>query len=155
MRATTEELFWRKVEKTDSCWEWTAAKCNGGYGLFGVKRRMTGAHRYSYELHHGPIDPGMFIDHMCHNRGCVNPGHLRQVTPKQNQENRHGAQRGNSSGVRGVSWISSRGHWAAGVKHNNRSYNVGSFATIAEAEAAVIERRKELFTHNDMDRITR
>ena len=130
-----------------------AAKDNGGYGLLSVNGRMIGAHRYSYILHHGPIADGMFVDHICHNRGCVNPDHLRQATPKQNQENRYGAQRGNSSGVRGVSWVTSRGYWSAGVKHNNRSYNVGSFSTIAEAEAAVIEKRKQLFTHNDMDRI--
>jgi hypothetical protein len=33
-------------------------------------------------------------------------------------------------------------------------YHVGYFADIADAEAAVIARRSELFTHNDLDRVT-
>ena len=38
-RYTPEQLveaFWRKVKKTDSCWEWTGGKTAAGYGaLFG------------------------------------------------------------------------------------------------------------------------
>ncbi|XWX91267.1 HNH endonuclease [Salmonella enterica] len=30
----------------------------------------------------------MLVDHKCHNTLCVNPSHLRLVTPKQNSENR-------------------------------------------------------------------
>jgi hypothetical protein len=36
--------------------------------------------------------------------------------------------------------------------HFRRLLHVGLFLTIAEAEAAVIAKRNELFTHNDMDR---
>lgn len=46
------------------------------------------SHRLSWFLKYGDIPPGMLVDHKCHNTLCVNPSHLRLVTPKQNSENR-------------------------------------------------------------------
>lgn len=80
-----EQRFWMKVNKTSTCWLWTAATQQKGYGIFGVGTgRTTPAHRYSYELHVGPIPEGMQIDHLCRVRSCVNPAHLEVVTPLQN-----------------------------------------------------------------------
>lgn len=38
------------------------------------------AHRVVYEWEHGPIPPGMTVDHTCHTRRCVNIKHLRVLT---------------------------------------------------------------------------
>jgi hypothetical protein len=75
------------------CWLWTAAD-NGknGYGIFrgGTERDKGGsrlwvlAHRYSYELHVGPIPDGHQIDHLCRTRLCVNPAHHEPVSHKEN-----------------------------------------------------------------------
>lgn len=83
---TAEERFWRKLEKTETCWLWTAAKQQNGYGMFGTEpsSKVTTAHRYSYELHVGPIPEEMQIDHLCRVRACVNPAHLEVVTGLQN-----------------------------------------------------------------------
>lgn len=82
---TTEERFWAKVEKTDGCWNWTAAKKGLGYGQFWAPPRLVLAHRYVFELLVGPIPDGMEIDHLCRNPSCVNPAHLEAVTPQLNQ----------------------------------------------------------------------
>jgi hypothetical protein len=48
-----EERFWAKVEKTETCWNWTAAKGTGGYGLFTLVHHLSvGAHRIAYFLAH-------------------------------------------------------------------------------------------------------
>jgi hypothetical protein len=45
----------------------------------------------AYELTIGPI-PGEFeIDHLCRNRGCVNPAHLEAVSVAVNRARRHHA----------------------------------------------------------------
>lgn len=149
---THEERFWEKVDKSGECWEWLGAKVKG-YGRFGVDSKDVYAHRFSYEEAYGTIPSGLVIDHICYNPVCVNPEHLRAVTPKQNLENRAGAQVNNkSSGVRGVYWHKGRKKWLASVTHNKKQIHIGLFQTVKEAETAVVAKRNELFTHNDMDR---
>lgn len=148
-----DQSFWSKVNKTDSCWLWGSPRPKSGYGYMKYGGKTLLAHRISYAMANGTIPDGMQVDHMCHNRACVRPDHLRAVTHKQNQENRAGALGGNDSGVRGVRWVASRSAWRARVGHNGESVHAGYYASKAEAEAAVIAKRNELFTHNDMDRI--
>jgi hypothetical protein len=68
------------VELTLLCWEWRGAKTAGGYGALWVDGRMMYAHRFSYEQRHGAINFGYELDHLCCNRGCVNPDHLEPVS---------------------------------------------------------------------------
>jgi hypothetical protein len=51
-----------------------------------------------------------------------------------------------------VSKEKGRNQYTCSVKHNGKSVYVGRFWTIEEAEAAVIAKRIELYTHNDADR---
>lgn len=146
-----QERFWAKVEKTASCWNWTACLHPDGYGKFRLDRKNQYAHRVSYTWAAGRIEAGNQIDHACHNRSCVNPEHLRAVLPKMNQENRSGAQKNSKSGIRGVHFDKSSSRWSAFVGHNGRRINVGRFNTAEEAEVAVIAKRIELYTNNLLD----
>lgn len=83
------ERFWERVNKLENgCWVWTA--CRGKrygtlyLGTINGKRIDVGVHRFSYELHKGPIPEGLEIDHLCKNTFCVNPEHLEAVTKREN-----------------------------------------------------------------------
>jgi hypothetical protein len=76
--------FWEKVRKTDGCWEWTAHRNQYGYGTYRLLNRQHMAHRVAYELLVGPIPDGLEIDHLCRNRGCVNPDHMEPVSGRVN-----------------------------------------------------------------------
>lgn len=77
-RKSTPDLFWEKVAVTDAndCHLFTAYIHKGGYGVFSVKGRLVQAHRYAWELAHGPIPYGMHVLHRCDVRNCVNWRHL-------------------------------------------------------------------------------
>lgn len=44
------------------------------------QRTMVLGHRLAWEVFMGPIPSGMTIDHICHNRRCVNLAHLRLLS---------------------------------------------------------------------------
>ena len=58
-----------------ACWVWTAGKAEG-YGVLRVNGKNMGAHRFSWEIHYGPIPQGLWVLHRCDNRSCPRPDHL-------------------------------------------------------------------------------
>lgn len=150
-----EELFQEETKRNSTgCLIWTGSDNGRGYGRMSVQGKVKYAHRYAWERVKGAIPAGMQVDHICFNRLCCEPTHLRLASAKQNTEHRQGAQSNNkSSGIRGVSWSKPHKKWVGQVGHNGRNINVGLFDDLDEADEAVRAKRLELFTHNTLDRI--
>jgi hypothetical protein len=76
-----------RVTKTDSCWLWTGALQNKGYGS--VRRETYGAclaHRAVY-IHSGfELKPEDCLLHTCDRPACVNPEHMFVGTKKDNTQ---------------------------------------------------------------------
>ena len=84
LAARAKDRFWAKVDKTETCWLWTANTCSRGYGHLRSNKVHWLAHRLSYTWAYGPIPDGLEIDHLCRVRNCVRPDHLEAVTHTEN-----------------------------------------------------------------------
>ena len=83
------DRFWSKVDKRgpDECWPWLGARLPRGYGTFGMRRgEQFYAHRVSFEIHNGFIDPSLMALHRCDNPPCCNGAHLFQGTHSDNMK---------------------------------------------------------------------
>jgi hypothetical protein len=149
MVKSVSERFWPKVNKTNGCWLWMASTRKDGYGSFRVGGKVLLAHRVAYLLVKGELSETLVLDHTCHTRHCVNPCHLREVSHKENMENRKGAQTNSTSGIRGVSWDRKAKKWRGYLTHNQVRMNLGFFDSPEEAEVAVVAKRQTVFTHSD------
>lgn len=94
MSGALPRRFLDKVRAVASgCWEWTGAVgTENGYGRFwvgGSHGTAVYAHRFAYETVIAPIPAGFVIDHLCRNRLCVNPYHLRACTQQENTQARY------------------------------------------------------------------
>jgi hypothetical protein len=85
---TLEERFWSKVNKTNTCWNWTGYLDKGGYGSFWLDGKNRRAHRVSFEQHFGWTNEQLVIMHKCDNPSCVRPDHLILSTQKNNIEDK-------------------------------------------------------------------
>lgn len=75
--------FWKKVNKTETCWLWTGGICQG-YGVYTENKKLKKAHRVMYEKAVAEIGEGLVIDHLCRVKHCVRPDHLEAVTDRMN-----------------------------------------------------------------------
>lgn len=90
------ERFWSKVDRSagaGACWPWLGGRDKDGYGRFSHGRRTARAHRFAYELAHGPIPSGpngrpLCVLHECDNPPCCNDSHLKLGTNAENVADR-------------------------------------------------------------------
>lgn len=85
-RLLARRKFDQKYTVAESgCWIWTGAlDRRDGYGRFYDGVSNVAAYAFAYEFENGPVPSGMVLDHLCRERRCVNPTHLRIVTNAEN-----------------------------------------------------------------------
>lgn len=107
--------FWPFVAKGEGCWAWIGYT-NGpaGYGMLCVGGRLVLAHRYSYELHNGPIGDGLFVCHSCDNPICCRPDHLFLGTCAENVRDMVSKGRGRKSSLSSEQMQAIRERYARG-----------------------------------------
>ncbi len=86
--------FWSRVDFTNpaGCWLWKQSTGSHGYGQWwphrgsgeGVADQNWLAHRLAWTLVLGTIPDDMTIDHLCYERRCVRPDHLRLLPNVEN-----------------------------------------------------------------------
>jgi hypothetical protein len=64
-----------------------------GYPRYGVRGKSYRMHRYIYEQLFGEIPEGMMVMHLCDNRMCINPEHLRLGTYYDNMKDMYDKKR--------------------------------------------------------------
>src|SRR5690348_9544806 len=79
--STADRLRAGYVVEPNGCWRWTHGLTTSGYAHLSIAGVYYQAHRLAYILATGrDIPAGLFPDHLCRNRACVNPAHLEPVT---------------------------------------------------------------------------
>lgn len=66
------------VKDSSGCHVWVKSKDRNGYGKISILRKSVQAHRYSWEMYNNQkIPDDMVVMHLCNNKCCVNPEHLK------------------------------------------------------------------------------
>jgi hypothetical protein len=79
---------WERVNRdaasdVNGCWVWQRSKSKTGYGQIAVGRRIEYAHRWLYQHMVGEIPSGYQLAHLCSNRACICPFHLKPMTQRE------------------------------------------------------------------------
>ncbi len=75
-------------QQPSGCWFRYSRARDNGYTTITVDGRRVGAHRFAFAAFVGDIPAGMEVDHICRDRGCVNPDHLELVDRAENLRRR-------------------------------------------------------------------
>ena len=96
----TPDVLWSKVDvrTAEECWPWTGFVSESGYGRTWINDKGYYAHRVIFNL----ANPGQielkaptnkkakgFLMHLCDNRICCNPAHLRVADLTENNRDAH------------------------------------------------------------------
>lgn len=90
-----ERAFLRRDVDSTGCWVSKYSTASHGYAQIGWQdagsRHVVLAHRASWVHIYGQVPISMTLDHLCKNRRCVNPGHLRLLSNYENARRNNGA----------------------------------------------------------------
>jgi len=82
---TIENIFSKTIRNEESgCLLYMGRLDEAGYARISCQGKNRIGSDAVYEMVYGPIPEGYEVDHICHNRRCVEPSHLRLLTHRQN-----------------------------------------------------------------------
>jgi len=77
-------MFRKFVARGDGCWTWKGRIHRDGYGQFKLDLQARHAHIIGWLIENRAPLAGKEVDHICQNRACVRPDHLRLQTHREN-----------------------------------------------------------------------
>lgn len=143
--ALTGNLYQRKKRPKIQVGALAGGITKKGYRYIQLNGKKYPSHHIVWFLETGNF-PQKQIDHIDGNKLNNNFLNLRQVTNKQNTENR-GKQKNNKTGYKGVSFNNRLQKYVAQIQHNYKPIYIGVYKTANEAHLAYEAKAKELFTH--------
>jgi hypothetical protein len=72
------------LDKEKGCWIYSGADNGKGYIQLYLNKKYVLAHRFMHRLFNGAFPDHLDIHHVCYQRSCVNPAHLRPVPRRLN-----------------------------------------------------------------------
>lgn len=146
MRKNAPSDIWKFIARgtPDECWAYTGGTFSGRYGRFFLDGKAELAHRVVYRIANGEIPDKLFVMHKCNNKLCCNPKHLTTGTNSDNQSHASmsGAFAVGRCGVRGISFIETRGYWHAQAYVNGKKYNLYTGPSYEKAISARVRWEK-------------
>ena len=105
------------------------------YLHFKFKGKMYTAHRVVWEMHYGPVTPGMSVDHKNNIRKDNRIENLQELTEGDNNKKQLRA-KNNKTGYRGVVFYKNHKKFRATITNNGKNKHLGYFDTAEEAYEA-------------------
>ena len=68
------------IEPISGCWFWTGSLDSNGYPRVNINSINRRAHIISYEHFKGAVPLNMDCHHVCKNKHCVNPNHIKVIS---------------------------------------------------------------------------
>lgn len=89
-----DRAYSKTIPSVNGCWISTYSIASHGYAQIGWqgddKRHVVLAHRAVWERFNGRVPIGMTLDHLCREKRCVNPAHLRLLDNFENARRNKG-----------------------------------------------------------------
>lgn len=115
------------------------SRMNSFYAVFKKNNKSVPLHRWITDA-----PPGTHVDHQNSNTLDNSDENLHVCSPTENKQKKR-KNRTNTSGVIGVYWSKQNQKWKAQIRSLGKSYHVGYFDDIQEAEEAIRTKKKELW----------
>lgn len=127
------KLFYKKSEGCMKKGSEVGTVTTGGYLKTLIKKKPYMLHRIIFMMHYGYLPK--CIDHADGNTANNKIENLREATPSQNNLNR-GKHKRNTSGYKGVTWVTKHGRYSSRIAINNKRIFLGYFDDPKDAHKA-------------------